>query len=102
MRYNIKKATREWNRQHVLQRSWQHVHSEMMRLQGRSSQSKNYVIRWCKQELSYLRKLNDGFSWTRPEKAVFLLMKRIQGGKDPIYYNLEQLKIQSSSYLSYP
>jgi len=99
MSYNIKKITREWNRQHALQQSWQHIHSEMTRLQNRCSQRENYVIGWCKQELSYLRRLNGGFSWTKPERAVLLLMRRTQGGKDPISYSLKQLKIQSSSYL---
>jgi len=101
MSYNVKKITREWNRQRVLQNSWRHIDSELERINHRNehksvSQCRSYLIQWCRRELIYLRSVNMGFPTTKAEKAVHLLMRRIQSGNDPVSYNVQQLKIQAS------
>lgn len=99
MSYNIKKISREWGRQRSLHQSWQHINNGLVRLENKNGHQAKYVIQWCKQELVYLRMLNAGGSWNKPQTAVLLLMRRLEGGKDSLSYNMQQLKIQSSSYL---
>ena len=105
MGYNIRKVTRECNRQYALQNSWEHIHSEISTFEkrntrGSESQRAAFTVRWCRKELFYLRKLNAGFPKTKPERAVSLLMQRARGNKDPLAYNIQQLKIQCFSKLS--
>ena len=81
MGYNIRKVTREWDRQYALQNSWEHIHSEILifekiNSQFSDSQHAAFMVRWCRKELFYLRKLNAGFPKNKPEKAVLLLMQR--------------------------
>lgn len=103
MVYNFKKVKREWRRQQVLQKSWDHIYYGILELEKRgeykpSTFSESYILEWCRKENCLLKKINKDFHINKAQKALKLLVNRILSKKDPLMYNIQQLKLQALRY----
>lgn len=102
--YNRRKTRREWYRQSKLKESWEHIYTSLSDLEDKNknvdrNKFRQKTVVWCRQELRFLRKLNQGFPSTSPESGVRLLLSRVLGNTDNLQYNVQQLKVQSLGYI---
>ena len=103
MVYNTRKTKREWARQACLAESWRHTHKRLLQMEKKCAnisytKFRNYIIRWCRQEIACLRKINAGLLRTPVETGVRLLLCRAFAGNS-LWYNVRQLKVQCAGHL---